>query len=129
MTFFRIIAITATLSSLTLGLLIIGTMYQIALSIRIMVGDVEVYKGKTFRNRFYAVLLSLIISLTIIIIFANLREGQGFFKIKYTMFVTFIIIFTLLSVIYTATICLLMKVMDKVNDEKEFRKEKISILL
>ena len=129
MTFFRIIAITATLSSLTLGLLIIGTMYQIALSIRIMVGDVEVYKGKTFRNRFYAVLLSLIIILTIIIIFANLREGQGFFKIKYTMFVTFIIIFTLLSVIYTATICLLMKVMDKVNDEKEFRKEKISILL
>ena len=74
-------------------------------------------------------LLSLVISLTIIIIFANLRKGQGFFKIKYTMFVTFIIVFTLLSVIYTATICLLMKVMDKVNDEKEFRKEKISILL
>ena len=45
------------------------------------------------------------------------------------MFVTFIIIFTLLSVIYTATICDLMKVMDKVNGEKEFKKEKISILL
>ena len=42
MTFYRIIAITATLSSFSLGLLIIGTMYQIALSIRIMVGDVEV---------------------------------------------------------------------------------------
>ena len=46
-----------------------------------------------------------------------------------TMFVTFIVIFTLLSVIFTATICVLMKAMDKINDEKDFRREKRSILI
>ena len=40
-TFFRIVAITATLSSFALGLVIISTMYQLALSIRVMVGDVD----------------------------------------------------------------------------------------
>ena len=48
---------------------------------------------------------------------------------KSTMFVTFIVIFTLLSVIFTATICVLMKAMDKINDEKDFRREKRSILI
>ena len=48
---------------------------------------------------------------------------------KSRMFVTFIVIFTLLSVIFTATICVLMKAMDKINDEKDFRREKRSILV
>ena len=66
---------------------------------------------------------------SIFIFLANAEHGKGFFKLKSTMFVTFIVIFSLLSIIFTATICALMNIMDKVSEEKTFKKEKFSILL
>ena len=72
-TFFRVIAIIATLSSFGLGLLMISTMYQIALSIKVLVGDVNYLEGKKRRNRFYWMLLSLVVGFTLFIVLANIE--------------------------------------------------------
>ena len=127
-TFYRVVAIIATLSSFGLGLLMISTMYQIALSIKVLVGDVGYQEGKKRRNCFYWMLLSLVVGFSLFIVLANI-ERIDLFKMKSTMFITFIVIFSLLSIIFTATICILMKAMDKINDEKDFRREKLSILM
>ena len=126
--FYRVVAIMATLSYIALGIQIISTMYQITLSIRVMVGDVEYLEGKKRRNHFYGFLISLILALVIMIVLANLEHGRGIFKIKSTMSITFIVIFALLSIIFTVTICKLMQMMQKVSSEACFESEKSSVL-
>ena len=126
--FYRVVAIMATLTCFVLGIQIISTMYQITLSIRVMVGDVDYLEGRKRRNYFYGFLVSLILGFVIVIVLACTERDFAIFKIKSTMFITFIVIFALLSAIFTVTICKLMQTMKKVSNEACFESEKSSIL-
>ena len=63
LSFFRLSGITATCTFYALGLLVISTMFQIAVSIQVMLGEHEPAKGKKVLLYFNCVLVGLLLNI------------------------------------------------------------------
>ena len=118
-----------TVSFFALGLLVVSTMFQIGVSIQVMLKDVASVTAKRMLCLFNGFLIILLLSFVVFIIAAYSDQGGGIFSMKSTLFWLFIITFSLLSVIFTLTITYLTQVMRKINNEENFAREKRSILL
>ena len=118
-----------TVSFFALGLLVVSTMFQIGVSIQVMLKDVASVTAKRMLCLFNGFLIILLLSFVVFIIAAYSEHGGGIFSMKSTLFWLFIITFSLLSIIFTLTIAYLTQVMRKINNEENFAREKRSILL
>ena len=127
--FFRVCAIIATVSFFTLGLFVISTMFQIGVSIQVMIKDVESVTAKRILRLFNGFLIILQITFLVFIYLARSQQGAGRFAMKPTLFWLYTITFSLLSIIFTLTIIYLSRVMRRINDGENFTREKRSIFL
>ena len=96
-----------TVSFFALGLLVVSTMFQIGVSIQVMLKDVASVTAKRMLCLFNGFLIILLLSFVVFIIAAYSDQGGGIFSMKSTLFWLFIITFSLLSVIFTLTIAYL----------------------
>ena len=117
------------MSSLLLGLIVITTMNQLVLSIKVLIGEVDQIRGKKLRNISNGVMISLVSVFIFFMLLAYITHNMGIFRLKSTMFWTFTIIFSLMSYMFLFSICLLMQALRKVSHEDCFRKEKTNIML
>ena len=84
-------------------------------SIKVLVGDVEYVKGKKVRNITNGILIVIAVCFTFFVILAYATHNMGIFRLKTTMFWSFIIVFSLLSHIFLFSICVLMRALREVG--------------
>ena len=84
-------------------------------SIKVLVGDVEYTKGKKIRNITNGVMIAIAVGFIFFVILAYSTHNMGIFRLKTTMFWSFIVVFSLLSHIFLFSICILMRALREVG--------------
>ena len=99
------------------------------LSLKGLVGDIDHLRGKKLRNISNGIMVTIVVSFVFFIILSYATHNMGIFRLKSTMFWSFVITFSLVSYMFLFSICLLVHVMKKVSEEANFKREKRNIML
>ena len=116
----------AYLTYLTVGVIVVSTMFQIGLSLRMVSGEIDFSRATNMSRGFYVVMYLIMFLASGIELFLHIYYDENIDDIRLNkIFDT--LWFTLVTIIYIIVIVFLIKQLNKIN-EQELRQEKISII-